>query len=68
MAKVIRSIVAVAAVLATSLPAAAQMTSEAGGTAGAAQGPSLLWVWGWILVAGIIVFVVGTSLGVRGNR
>ena len=30
-------------------------------------GPSLLWVWGWILVAGIIIMIVGTSMGVRGN-
>ncbi len=28
-------------------------------------GPSLLWVWVWILVVGIIVFVVGTSMGAR---
>lgn len=32
------------------------------------SGPSLLWVWVWILVVGVIVFIVGTSMGVRGRR
>jgi hypothetical protein len=63
MSKISRASVALAAFLIPSLPAAAQMTSG-----DMAQGPSLLWVWGWILVVGVIVFVVGTSLAVRGNR
>lgn len=62
---VINRIAAAAALLAaTAAPAVAQTpaaTTEAGG-------PSLLWVWGWILVAGVIIFIVGTSLGVRGRR
>ena len=67
MSKISRISVALAAFLAPSLPAAAQMTSN-DVAANAGQGPSLLWVWGWILVVGVIVFVIGTSLGVRGNR
>ena len=31
-------------------------------------GGSLVYVWGWILVAGIIIFIVGTSMGVRSGR
>jgi hypothetical protein len=30
-------------------------------------GGSLLYVWGWILIAGIIIFVGGASLGVGGS-
>ena len=64
MSKVRRAGLATAAVLFSALPAAAQtaapMTDQGN--------PSLLWVWGWILVVGIIVFIVGTSLGVRGGR
>ena len=67
MSKISRTLVAIAAFLAPSLPAVAQMTSSDAMAAGS-QGPSLLWVWGWILVAGVLVFIIGTSLGVRGNR
>jgi hypothetical protein len=38
-------------------------------TAAAADtGPSLLWVWVWILAAGILIMFVGTSMGVNSNR
>jgi hypothetical protein len=50
--------------VASALPASAQMASAPG----TEQGPSLLWVWGWILVAGVIIFVVGTSLGQPSGR
>jgi hypothetical protein len=53
-----RAVLSVATFLAAAVPAAAQTTS--GGTD---TGPSLLWVWVWILVAGIIIFIVGTSIG-----
>ena len=64
MSMIRRAALTSAAVLFSALPAAAQTaapTTDQGG-------PSLLWVWGWILVVGIIVFIVGTSLGVRGGR
>jgi len=32
------------------------------------QGPSLLWVWVWILVAGIVIFVGGTCFGVGSGK
>jgi membrane protein DedA with SNARE-associated domain len=52
----IAALVAVA-VIASSLPAAAQMAgSSPSGSSG------LLWVWVVILVVGIIVFVAGTSV------
>ena len=57
-------VAAIVAMLAAASPAAAQTpaaTTDAGG-------PSLLWVWVWILVVGIIIFIVGTSFGVRGRR
>jgi len=50
--------------LATALPASAQMSAAAP----ADTGPSLLLVWGWILIAGVIIFIVGTSLGVKGGK
>lgn len=50
-----------AAFLSGALPASAQMSAAAPPD----NGPSLLWVWGWILVAGIFIFIVGTSLGAR---
>jgi len=53
------------AVLGSALPAAAQVA--AAGTDNGSGG-SLAFVWGWILVAGIIIFIVGTSLGVRSGR
>jgi hypothetical protein len=62
---VIRRIVpAVMAFLACSLPALAQGTS----TADTSGGPTLLPVWGAILVFGFLFFGIGTSLGVRNRR
>jgi len=58
-----RTLLAFAAVLAAAAPAAAQTAAPV-----ADSGPSLLWVWVWILVAGIIVMIVGTSIGVNSNR
>ena len=50
------------AFIAAAVPAGAQ-TAAATDT-----GPSLIWVWVWILVAGIIVMIVGTSVGVNSNK
>jgi hypothetical protein len=50
--------------LAWALPASAQTTAAAATD----SGPSLLWVWGWILVAGIFIMIVGTSLGAGTRR
>jgi hypothetical protein len=57
-----RTLLALVAVVAGALPASAQTTMAAD------TGPSLLWVWVWILVAGIIIMIVGTSVGVNSNR
>jgi FtsH-binding integral membrane protein len=58
----------VAMLAAAGVPAYAQ-TTAATTTADQGGGPSLLWVWVWILVVGVIVFIVGTSMGVsRGGR
>ena len=64
---VFRRIAATIALLATATaPAYAQSSAAAPMND---QGPSLLWLWVWILVAGIIIFVVGTSMGMsRGGR
>jgi hypothetical protein len=51
------------AFVAGTVPAAAQTA-----TPSTDNGPSLLWVWVWILVAGITVMIVGTSLGVKSDR
>jgi len=59
---VIRRIVpAVTAFLACTLPALAQSTSTE-------AAPTLLPVWGWIIVAGFVIFGVGTSLGASKRR
>lgn len=60
-----RAALATAAVLFSALPAAAQTAAT---TTDQGTGNGLLYVWGWILVVGIIVFIVGTSIGVRGGR
>lgn len=52
------------AFLATMATASAQTM----GASDTSNGPSLIAVWGWILVAGILIMIVGTSLGVRGRR
>ena len=52
------------AFIAAAVPAGAQ-TAAAAPTD---SGPSLLWVWVWILVAGVIVMIVGTSIGVNSNK
>lgn len=55
-----RVLLATAAFLSAAVPAAAQNATTTADT-----GPSLLWVWGWILIAGIAIFIIGTSLGAR---
>lgn len=50
------------AFLATAGPASAQDMGSSTGSGG------LIYVWGWILVAGIFIMIVGTSVGVRGRR
>jgi len=50
-------LVSLVAALASTAPAAAQ-------AAATDQGPSLLWVWVWILVVGTAFMIIGTSLGV----
>jgi hypothetical protein len=56
------ALLALVAFVAAAVPAGAQ-------TAAATDaGPSLLWVWVWILVAGILVMIVGTSIGVNSNK
>ena len=62
MQSIRRALLAVAAVIGSALPAAAQTTVPP------TTGPSLIWVWVWILVAGIIIMIIGTSAGVNGNR
>jgi hypothetical protein len=47
-------------VLASALPAAAQGAPAAG--------PSLIGVWVWILVIGVIIFVAGTSIGFSSGK
>lgn len=56
-----RVLLATFAFLSAAVPAGAQATAAAPPD----QGPSLIWVWAWILIAGIIIFIVGTSMGVR---
>lgn len=58
-----RTLLAFAAIFAATVPVAAQTAAPA-----TDSGPSLLWVWVWILVAGIIIMIVGTSMGVNSNR
>jgi hypothetical protein len=48
----------------SAVPASAQMASAPMSD----QGPSLLWVWVWILVAGIAIFVGGTCFGVGSGK
>ncbi len=61
-----RAALAFGAVLASTVPAVAQTTTSTPPTGDTGSG--LVYVWGWILVVGIIVFVVGTSLGARRGR
>jgi hypothetical protein len=56
-----RVLLTAATFLSGAVPAVAQTTAAAPPD----SGPSLLWVWAWILVAGILIFIVGTSMGVR---
>jgi hypothetical protein len=56
-----RALLAVVTVLATALPAAAQSSTTEGG-------PGLGLVWGWILVAGIAIFGIGTCLGAPSKK
>lgn len=59
-----RTLLALAAsFVAATVPAVAQTAAAA-----TDSGPSLLWVWVWILVAGIIVMIVGTSIGSNSNK
>jgi len=62
--RMLASFTALGATAALSLPASAQAMSSAAPSGG---GGSLLYVWGWILIAGIIIFVGGASLGVGGS-
>ncbi len=57
-----RALLAVFTVLATALPAAAQTATAD------TSGPGLGLVWGWILVAGVIIFGVGTCLGAGSGK
>jgi hypothetical protein len=57
-----RTLLALIAFAAGTVPALAQTAAPAD------TGPSLLWVWVWILAVGIIVMIVGTSIGVNSNR
>lgn len=59
MLMVRRVLLAIAAFLSCAVPVSAQTSMATD------SGPSLIWVWAWILVAGIIIFIVGTSMGVR---
>jgi hypothetical protein len=61
--RMLASLTALGATTALSLPASAQGMSGPPPTGG----PGLLYVWGWILIAGIIIFVGGASLGVGGS-
>ncbi len=54
----------VATLVAATVPAVAQTAAPAATD----SGPSLLWVWVWILVAGVIVMIVGTSVGANSNK
>jgi hypothetical protein len=58
-----RTLLGLIAFVAATVPAVAQTAPAATDT-----GPSLLWVWVWILVAGIIIMIVGTSSGVNSNK
>ncbi len=50
------------AFIAAAVPAGAQTAAATD------SGPSLILVWVWILVAGVIVMIVGTSIGVNSNK
>jgi hypothetical protein len=57
------TLLALVGLVAATVPAGAQTA-----TPSTDAGPTLLWVWVWILVAGIIIMIVGTSIGVNSNR
>ena len=63
MQSIRRAFLAIAAFLACAVPAAAQMASDS-----TTSGSSLILVWVWILVAGVIIFIVGTSMGVKSGK
>jgi hypothetical protein len=46
-------------------PLLAQAMSAAAPTT---SGSSLIFVWVWILAAGIVIFIVGTSIGVKSGK
>jgi hypothetical protein len=54
-----RTLLAVVASVVTAFAATAPAAAQ-----GMDTGPSLLGVWVWILVAGVAIFIIGTSLGV----
>jgi|GEM_PF-4399210 len=62
--RMLASVTALGATAALTLPASAQSMMSGPQPTG---GPTLLYVWGWILIAGIIIFVGGASLGVGGS-
>jgi hypothetical protein len=64
MQAISRALLGLAAFVAATVPAAAQTAAPAATD----SGPSLLWVWVWILVAGIIVMIVGTSIGANSDK
>jgi len=57
-----RALLAIVTVLASALPASAQSSMPASG------GGSLVYVWAWILIAGVIIFVVTTAISVRSGK
>ena len=59
-----RILLGLAAFAAASVPAVAQTATPPMTD----TGPSLIYVWVWILVAGIIIMIVGTSIGVNSNK
>jgi hypothetical protein len=54
-----RTLLAVVASVVSAFAAASPAAAQ-----GMDTGPSLLGVWVWILVAGVAIFIIGTSLGV----
>ena len=64
MQSIRRTLLGLVALIATAGPAVAQTATPAATD----TGPSLLLVWVWILVAGIIIMIVGTSIGVNQNK
>jgi hypothetical protein len=63
MQAILRTLLALVAVMAAAVPAAAQTAAPAADT-----GMSLLWVWVWLIPAGITIMIIGTSIGVNSNK